>query len=61
MLAVGDYSYMGNRRTHELHLAGCDWAAKISPRNKEAYQDMDRAWKHGYDGCRFCLPEYSKD
>jgi len=61
MLAVGDHPYMGNRRSLEAHIATCNWAAKISWRNKEAYQDLDRAFKHGYDGCRFCLPEYSKD
>ncbi len=61
MLAVGQYPYMGDRRTLEVHIATCDWAGKISSRNKEAYQDLERAWKHGYDGCRFCLPEYSKD
>jgi len=44
-----------------LVVATCDWAAKTSRRNKEAYQDLERALKHGYDGCRFCLPEYSKD
>lgn len=61
MLAVGQYPYMGNRSTREIHIATCDWAAKISQRNREAYQDLERALKHGYDGCRFCLPEYSKD
>ncbi len=61
MLAIGQYPYMGNRRTREVHISNCDWAAKISQRNKEAYQDLERALKQGYDGCRFCLPEYSKD
>lgn len=61
MLAVGQFPYMGNRRTHEVHVANCEWAALTSPRNKEAYQTLERALKHGYDGCRFCLPEYSKD
>ncbi len=61
MLAVGEYPYMGDRRTLEVHVANCEWAAKISRHNKEAYQDLERAWKHGYDGCHFCLPEYSKD
>jgi len=61
MLAVGEYPYMGNRRTREVHVANCDWAAKTNRRNKEAYQNLERALKHGYDGCRFCLPEYSKD
>ncbi len=61
MLAVGEYPYMGNRRTREVHVANCEWAAKTSRRNKEAYQNLEQALKHGYDGCRFCLPEYSKD
>lgn len=61
LLALGEYPYLGNRRTHEVHAANCDWAAKISRRNKEVYQNLERALKHGYDGCRFCLPEYSKD
>ncbi|MBC8017099.1 MAG: peptidase C13 family protein [Verrucomicrobia bacterium] len=61
MLAVGQFPYLGNRRTHEVHIANCDWAAKTSRRNKEAYQTLERALKRGYDGCRFCLPEFSKD
>lgn len=61
MLALGEYPYLGNRRTHEVHVANCEWAAKTSRRNKEAYQNLERALNHGYDGCRFCLPEYSKD
>ena len=61
MLSIGQHPYMGNRRTREVHIATCDWTTKISRRNKEAYQDLERALKHGYDGCHFCLPEYSKD
>lgn len=61
MLALGEYPYLGNRRTREVHIANCDWAARTSRRNKEAYQDLESALKHGYDGCHYCLPEYSKD
>lgn len=61
MLAVGQYPYMGNQRTHEVHVANCDWAAKISKRNKSAYQELEQALKHGYNGCLFCLPEYNKE
>ena len=59
MLAVGEHPFMGNRNTLEVHKATCDWVAKTSPRNKVAYQDLERALKHGYNGCRFCLPEYN--
>ncbi len=61
MLAVGNYRYMGNSSTFEIHLADCAWTEKISPRHKRAYGDLDKAWKHGFDGCRYCLPEFSKD
>jgi len=59
LLAVGEHPFMGNRNTLELHKSACDWVAKTSPRNKVAYQDVERALKHGYNGCRFCLPEYN--
>ncbi|VVB71553.1 Uncharacterised protein [uncultured archaeon] len=59
MLAVGDYPFMGNRRTLELHVSGCEWAAKTSGRNKVAYDSIERALKHGYNGCAYCLPEYN--
>lgn len=60
-LRVGKYPYMGNWSTKELHIAGCDWAAKISPRNKVAYSDVGLALKRGYNGCRFCMPEIDTD
>ncbi len=61
LLAVGDHPFMGNSRTLEVHLANCEWAAKTSKRNKVAYQGVERALKQGYNGCRFCLPEYDTD
>lgn len=61
MLAVGDYPFMGNRRTLEVHVPACEWALKTSGRNKVAYESVERALKHGYNGCRYCLSEYSTD
>jgi len=59
MLAIGDYPFMANRRTLEVHVPGCEWAAKTSGRNKIAYDSIERAIKHGYNGCAYCLPEYN--
>jgi len=61
MLAVGTYPFMGNRRTFEVHVPSCEWAEKTNGRNKVAYDSVERALKHGYNGCRYCLPEYSTD
>lgn len=57
-LLVGDYPYAANRRSSEVHKANCEWAKKISPGNKVAYHELELALKHGYNGCRYCLPEY---
>jgi zinc metalloprotease ZmpB len=61
LITVGQFPYIGNSHTHELHHAQCEWAARISRRNKVAMKDMEKALAHGYDGCHYCLPEYSKD
>jgi hypothetical protein len=60
-LVVGDHPYVGNRRSREVHLANCDWVDTMSARNKVAYRDLDLALRHGYNGCRYCLPEHSTD
>lgn len=61
VLAIGPYPFTANTKTKELHIPGCDWAAKISPRHKVPYDNAARAIKHGFNGCRFCLPEYNTD
>lgn len=61
VLALGAYPFIANTKTRELHIPGCDWAAKISPRHKVPYDSVARAVKHGFNGCRFCLPEYNTD
>jgi hypothetical protein len=61
MLAVGQHPFMGNQNTLELHKSTCEWTDKISAHHKVAYQDLDRAIRRGFNGCRYCLPEYSTD
>jgi len=60
-LNIGKYPYMGNNATLEVHVAACEWAAKIGARHKVAFQDTTRASWLGYNGCAFCLPELDTD
>ncbi len=55
---VGTPAYIANRRSRELHLPNCEWVKKMSPWNKIPYDDLDAALRRGYNGCRFCLPDY---
>jgi hypothetical protein len=61
MLSVGAYPFLANSNTEEVHVAECEWALKVRPGNKVAYKDLERALKQGYNGCRYCLPEYNTD
>jgi len=56
-MLVGDYPYAANRNSGEVHVANCVWARRIGPRNKTAYRNLDLALKHGFNGCRYCLPK----
>ena len=61
MIAVGKYPFIANSYTKEVHVSDCDWAAKIGLNHKVAFNNVDSAIRHGYNDCRFCLPEYSTD
>lgn len=60
-LAVGDHPYTGNLRTREVHRSQCDWVSRMAAHHRVAYPSAQRAVAHGFDGCRFCLPELSAD
>lgn len=57
-LLVGDYPYVANRNSREVHEANCDWVKRMSSKNKVAYRELKLALKHGYNGCHYCLPEF---
>ncbi len=61
MLAVGEHPFMANRHSLEVHIPGCLWASKISAKHRTAYKTVERAIKHGYNGCYYCLKEYNTD
>ncbi len=60
-LAVGAHPYTANVNTLEVHRSNCEWVQQMSGHHKVAYLDVDLAIQHGYNGCRFCLPELSTD
>ncbi len=53
------YIANSNPESKEIHLPNCRWAKKISGRHKIPYDDLQLALRRGYNGCRFCLPEYN--
>jgi subtilisin family serine protease len=57
----GTPAYIANRNPDslEIHVPNCQWAKKISGPHKVPYDDIQLALKRGYNGCRFCLPEYN--
>lgn len=57
---VGTPAYIANRnpKSWELHLANCRWVSKIAKWHKVPYDDLEVALRRGYDGCKYCLPEY---
>ncbi len=56
-LRVGEYPYVVNANSDEVHLANCAWVQKMNPRHRIAYRDLELARRHGHNGCHFCLPE----
>ncbi len=55
-----DYFY-GNVRTREVHTFSCGFRQKMRPRNQVPFQTVELALARGYNGCRYCLPDYSTD
>ena len=55
-LLVGDYPFMGNVNSREVHIANCVWAHRMSPGHRAAFRDVETALRQGYNGCRYCLP-----
>jgi hypothetical protein len=55
-----DYLY-GNARTQELHTLHCPFREQMSPHNHVPFATLKDALARGYNGCAFCLPQYSTD
>ena len=50
--------FIGHRKNKEVHVAGCQFAAQMSPSNQVRFVRATEAVEEGYDGCRLCLPQF---
>ncbi|KQC11635.1 MAG: hypothetical protein APR62_09435 [Smithella sp. SDB] len=53
--------FIGNVRSHELHLPICPFSRAIRQDRRHIFQTIDEALAQGYNGCAFCLPDYDTD
>jgi hypothetical protein len=44
-----------------LHTLNCAFRRAMSPQNQVPFQTIKDALARGYNGCKYCLPEYSSD
>ena len=61
LLAVGDHPFTANKKAHEVHKSDCPRVEKMKGKNKIAYKTLDRALKHGNNGCFYCLIDFDLD
>lgn len=53
--------YIGNSNTREIHLPKCEWILKIQNEHLIAFDSIETAIAHGYNGCHYCLNDYDTD
>ncbi|MFP7756266.1 S8 family serine peptidase [Thermodesulfobacteriota bacterium B35] len=52
---VTHFSYIGNRRSKEIHRRQCVWVRKMSHYNRIPLVDLEEARRRGFDNCAFCI------
>jgi hypothetical protein len=50
--------FVANMDSGEVHLRSCEYGRRIRGENKVWYCDLETAFRHGYDGCYYCLPRH---
>jgi len=55
---IGDFPFIANVNSKELHTANCPWVPKMNSKNKRPYRDINAGLRQGYDGCHTCLFEH---
>ena len=48
--------YVGNANSKKFHHADCNYAAKMNPNNRVAFNTRDEAIAAGYVPCKRCNP-----
>lgn len=49
-------SYIGNRRSHIFHRAGCHYVRRMNEGNKVEFDNREEAISKGYRPCKKCRP-----
>lgn len=48
--------YVASSQSGKFHTPGCEWAGKISSKNKVVFSSRDEAISRGYSPCKVCSP-----
>lgn len=54
--ASSNVTYVCSQKSDKFHLPDCEWAQKISPKNKITYNSRDAAISDGRIPCQVCNP-----
>jgi len=52
--------FVGNKNSKKFHVVSCQYAKKMSPKNRVEVSTAGEAEKAGYVGCKVCKPGRSK-
>ena len=53
-------AYVGNKNTKKYHVATCQWAGKIAPKNRVEFSSAKEAEDKGFVACKVCKPDPKK-
>ena len=51
-----EFAIIGNRNSGKFHFTSCEWAQKISVKNRVGYASADAARAAGMRACKVCRP-----
>ncbi|MBI3483759.1 MAG: hypothetical protein HY012_01205, partial [Acidobacteria bacterium] len=49
--------FVGNKNSKKYHVVACQYAKKMSPKNRVEFNSTDEAEKAGYVACKVCKPK----
>jgi len=53
-------AFLGNKNSKKYHVASCQWAQKIAPKNRVELAAVKEAEEKGYVACKVCKPNEKK-
>ncbi len=54
-------SYVGNKRTKQIHRPECTRGKQISSRNRTSFNTLEEALYTDYEGCCYCLKQFDRN